>query len=292
MVKKCDCGEDIEINENARHKVLCGDSTNPEDFERLCGDFRADMVFTDPPYNVNYSGTGENTSNTIMNDNMSDASFQEFLTKAFEQMARYSEGGAAWYVFHSPLTQDHFRKAINETNWKVKTQLIWNKPSAGMGMNEYRPKHEPFFYCTKENANFYGDRTGTSVWDFQKSDIELMNWAKKMKKMEAEGKTTIWTMKREPTGDYVHPTQKPVELIQRAIVNSTQRNEKVLDPFLGSGSTLIASDKTGRVCYGMELDPKYVDIIIQRYVDYTNNETIIKNGQPMIWKKTVEKTQE
>lgn len=254
-----------------QHRVLCGDSTKKEDVDRLMDGKKADMVFTDPPYNVNYKGTGENTSNTILNDKMSDDSFDLFLTETFKRFAENSKGGAGWYVFHSSTTQDQFTKAIEKAGWDVKTQIIWNKPNASMGWGDYRMKHEPFFYCGKEKTAFYGDRTGTSVWDFTKTEQQLLNWAKKMKRMEEEGKMTVWTMKRDNVNEYVHPTQKPVELITRALINSSKEEDIVLDLFLGSGSTLIASEKTGRICYGMELDPKYVDTIVKRYEDYTGS---------------------
>ena len=254
------------------HRVMCGDSTKKADVEALMGQVKADMVFTDPPYNVNYKGTGENTSNTILNDKMSDDNFDAFLVEAFARVGEASKEGAGWYVFHSSSTQDQFKEAIEKTPWKVKTQIIWNKPSAAMGWGDYRMKHEPFFYCGYKDTVFYGDRTGTSVWDFQKSDQQLLNWAKKQKKLETEGKTTIWTMKREKVGAYVHPTQKPVELIIYALHNSSKPGDIILDTFLGSGSTLIASEKTGRICYGMELDPKYVDKIIKRWEDYTGEK--------------------
>ena len=272
-----------DLYELGEHRVMCGDSTKAECIERLMDGRKADMVFTDPPYNVNYSGSGENTSEGIMNDHMSEEDFDTFLTDAFKRYAESSKGGAGWYVFHSYHAQDAFRRAIEQTEWKVKSQLIWNKPSAGLGMNEYRPKHEPFFYCVNKEANFYGDRTGTTVWDLHKSEQALIAWAKKQKVLETEGKTTIWTMKRENVGGYVHPTQKPVELITYAIHNSSKTGDIVTDTFLGSGSTLIAAQKTGRVCYGMELDPKYVDVIISRYVAYTGNNTVIKNGEEIIW---------
>lgn len=147
-----------------------------------------------------------------------------------------------------------------------------------MGWGDYRMKHEPFFYCGKENTQFYGDRTGTSVWDFQKSEQQLLNWAKRQKRMEEQGKTTIWTMKRENVNGYVHPTQKPVELIQHALFNSSKADDLILDLFLGSGSTLIAAEKTGRICYGMELDPKYVDVILKRWEDYTGKTATLYGG--------------
>lgn len=168
---------------------------------------------------------------------------------------------------------------------EVKSQLIWNKPHAGLGMNEYRAKHEPFFYATikDEKPSFYGDRTHTTIIDFQKSDAQLTAWAKKQREAEKAGRTTIWTMKREPVSDYVHPTQKPVELIMYALANSSKVEDAILDPFLGSGSTLIACEKTNRNCYGSELDPKFVDVIVERYVEYSENRNIKKNGENIIW---------
>lgn len=177
---------------------------------------------------------------------------------------------------------------MNDNDFIIKNQIIWNKPMAALGWGDYRWKHEPFFYANRKGATvqFYGDRTHSTVWDFQKSENELLRWAKKMKKAEAEGKTTIWTMKREKVNEYLHPTQKPVELIQYAFANSSKAGDIIMDLFLGSGSTLIAAEKTGRVCYGMDLDPVYVDVIVQRYVDYTGNEKVIKNGKQITWPKS------
>jgi DNA modification methylase len=146
-------------------------------------------------------------------------------------------------------------------------------------------KHEPMFYCGQEGVKFYGDRTGTSVWDFQKDIEDLIKWAKTIQKADSSGKTTIWTMKREPVGGYVHPTQKPVELIEHAIRNSSQNGEIVADLFGGSGATLIACGKKGRRAFLMELDPRYVDVIVTRYCDYIGDYEIIKNGEKITWKK-------
>lgn len=182
--------------------------------------------------------------------------------------------GGGLYVFHSTSTQAVFEEALNESEIEVRNQLIWNKPVASMGWGDYRWKHEPCYYATikGQTHNFYGDRTNTTVLDFQKTDQQLLAWAKKQKAAEQNGKTTIWTMKREPVGDYVHPTQKPVELITYALENSSKTGDIILDPFLGSGSTLVASEKLGRVCYGLELDPRFVDVIVQRWLDYTKIE--------------------
>lgn len=274
-----------DMYEFGGHRILCGDSTKEEDYVKLMKGIKADMVFTDPPYNINYSGQGKNTSNTIMNDKMGASQFKEFLIQAFKRVRESIKGSAGLYVFHSPTTQREFEEALNINGMQVKYQLIWNKPSAGLGMGDYRSKHEPFFYANvkDQTPNFYGDRTNTSVIDFQKTDEQLLRWAKKQREAEKEGRNTIWTMKREPVQDYKHPTQKPVELIMYALNNSSKVDDIILDPFLGSGSTLIACEKTNRLCFAIELDPRYVDVVIQRYVEFTNNRQIVKNGEVITW---------
>ena len=154
---------------------------------------------------------------------------------------------------------------------EVRNQLIWNKPMCNHLFGDYHWKHEPFFYAGFKDikTNFYGDRTHSTVIDLQATEQQLVNWAKKQKRMEKEGKTTIWSMRRENTAEYVHPTQKPVELITYALSNSSKADDIVLDPFAGSGSTLIACEKAGRICMTAELDPKYCDVIIKRFEDYT-----------------------
>lgn len=269
-----------------KHRVLCGDATKKEDVEKLMNGNKADMVFTDPPYNVNYSGRGENTSEGILNDKMSKESFDVFLEEIFKRYDENCKTGGGWYIFHSSSTQHQFQKAIENSGWNVKNQIIWNKPTASMGWGDYRWKHEPMFYCGKDKTIFYGDRTNSTILDFHKSEQQLLNWAKRVKRDEQNGKTSIWTMKRDSVQGYKHPTQKPVELISYALYNSSKAEDIVLDLFGGSGSTLIACEKTNRIGYLMELDEKYVDTIIQRYVDYTKNENIIKNGEQIIWQKS------
>lgn len=214
------------------HRLICGDSTKEKTYEKLMAGAKADLVFTDPPYNVNYEGSGKKTSSKIMNDHMSERKFFEFLVESFSGTLTALKKGAGLYVFHSNKTQATFEEALTVAGYDIKAQLIWNKPSAGMGQGDYR----------------------TTIVDFQKTPAELLEWAKRQKAAETVGKTTIWSMKREPTQDYVHPTQKPVELISYALFNNTKADDIVLDPFLGSGSTLIACEKTGRVCTGAELD--------------------------------------
>jgi DNA modification methylase len=290
MNKTCECGHTFEYKPTDikfSHRVLCGDSTKIEDVERLMDGKKADMVFTDPPYNINYKGQGKNTSNTIIADNVLEDEFDKFLDRVFENYSKNAKDGAGVYVFHASRTQSQFEKALNKNGYEIKNQLIWNKPMSALGWGNYRWKHEPFFYAGKKDKQivFYGDRTHSTVWDFQKTEQQLLNWARKQKKAEAEGKTTVWSMKRDNVQEYVHPTQKPVELISYAFFNSTKGEDIVMDLFLGSGSTLIASEKTGRICYGMELDPKYIDVIVERYCEYTGNRNIIKNGQEIIWQK-------
>lgn len=266
------------------HRILCGDSTLKEDVDKLMNGLQADMVFTDPPYNVDYTGRGAKTSNNILNDKMGKEEFDTFLDLIFKRYSEITKPDGAWYVFHSSSTQHQFQKAIEDAGWMVKCQIIWNKPTASMGWGDYRYKHEPMFYCGNENTKFYGDRTGTTVWDFHKEIDDIVKWAKTIQNADKNGYTTIWTMKREPVGDYVHPTQKPVELIEYALRNSSKNGNLVVDLFLGSGATLIACGKKGRICYGMELDPKYVDCALKRYCDYTGNYKIIKNGKEIEWK--------
>lgn len=272
-----------------QHTITCGDSTSEVMWSLLMGEQKADMIFTDPPYNVNYKGRGEDTSRTILNDNMEAEQFDTFLDAFFARMAYHTKDGAGWYVFHSTSTQAQFERAMKKAGLSIKNQLIWNKPTASMGWGDYRWKHEPFFYASKEKCEtaFYGDRTNSTILDFHKSEEKLIKLIKQIKKAEAEGKTTIWTMKRDKVNEYVHPTQKPVELITYAIINSSKQGDLVVDPFGGSGSTLIACEKTNRVYKGFELDPTFMDVIVQRYVNFTGNGEVIKNGTPETWEPTV-----
>ena len=270
-IPKSEYGDIYQLGE---HRLMCGDATKKEDVMKLMSGQKADVVFTDPPYNVNYKGQGEKTKNHIKNDNMSADAFMEFLTNSFTNYRSAVKGGAGVYVFHSSSTQTQFEEALERAGFEVKTQLIWNKPSSALGWGDYRWKHEPFFYAgiKGEKTQFYGDRTHATVWDFQKNDRQLLAWAQKMKRYEAQGKTTVWSMARSNVNEYVHPTQKPVELISYALANSSKSGDIVLDFFMGSGSVLIACEKTKRVSFGMELDPKYIDVIIKRWEDYSGKK--------------------
>lgn len=260
-----------DLYQLGNHRVLCGDSTKIEDVQRLMDGKKADMVFTDPPYNVDYAGKGANTQNGILNDKMSDENFSKFLVESFERMKENVKRTAGCYIFHSHKTASDFELALLKTGFHIDTQLIWNKPSAGMGANDYRTKHEPFYYAylSKDDKVFYGDRKGTTVWKIPDDNKRAFEWFKREVQSQEQGRTTVWTMSRANVNEYVHPTQKPVELPAVAITKSSKPDDIVLDQFLGSGTVLIAAEKTGRICYGMELDPKYVDVIVKRWEDYT-----------------------
>jgi DNA modification methylase len=275
-----------DVYELGRHKIICADSTKTETYQKLMQGTKADMLFTDPPYNVDYSGTGKNTSRGILNDSMVAENFVQFLTDAFIGIATAIKAEAGCYVFHSHKTVVEFTLALKNAGYNIDTQIVWNKPSAGLGMNDYRTKHELMFYCSKsDKKNFYGDRTGTTVWKIPSDERRAMDWfLKTQEKLEA-GESTVWTMKRDNTMGYVHPTQKPVELVTTALLKSSKQEDIIIDPFAGSGTTLIAAEKTNRTAYVIELDERFVDVVVQRYVDYTNNKEIKLNGEKIIWEK-------
>jgi len=259
-----------QIYQMGPHRLMCGSATDPDQMAQLMGNVKADMVFTDPPYNVDYKGKGENTKEGILNDKMSDENFQVFMNETYDMMERHSKKSSPWYVCHNHKAQVEFEIGIETTGRSCKTQIIWVKPSAGLGMNEYRSQHEVMFYAVHrdEKVKFYGDRTNTTVWDLSMSPEDML---KEFKKLKA-GTSSVWRIGRDNVLDYAHPTQKPVDLVGRAILNSSKAEDVILDSFLGSGTTLIAAQKHGRVCYGMELDPKYVDVIVQRWEEYTGEE--------------------
>lgn len=285
--------------ELGNHILLCGDSTKQADVRNLVQLSKMDCVVTDPPYNVNYKGIGENTSQGIMNDNMDEHAFDEFLKDTFLQMRETIKQGAGCYIFHSHKTASQFEKALKDNGFLIDTQLIWNKPSAGLGMNHYRTKHEPFFYCSLDKQKvFYGDRTGTTVWKIPNDPEKRLKWLEKLFTKQEDGESTIFSAKRENTQDYVHPTQKPTELILKILHNSTKKGDFVLDLFEGSGTTLIACQKSERQAFLMEFDPHYVDVIVQRYVNFLTNYNkqnpdnqlpinVKKNGVAINWEPTI-----
>jgi len=263
-----------DLYQLGRHRLLCGDSTKQEDVARLMDGKQADMVFTDPPYNVNYSGCGKETSTTIENDDLSEGAFRQFLCDAFNNYQAHLKANGAMYVCYASRTHREFEDAVNAAGFEVKNQIIWVKLVASMGWGDYRWKHEPILYCRRrsQKSDFYGDRSQYTTWEEEKSDEELLKYVKSLIKKDENGNSTVWRFHRE--SQYKHPTQKPVALVEKAIANSSTRGSTVLDLFLGSGSTLITCEKTNRICYGMEIDPVYCDVIVKRWEDYTNQKAV------------------
>ena len=235
-----------------RHRVVCGDSTKKEDVERLMDGKKADMVFTDPPYNVDYEGGFDRQTMSkekkkwgkIENDNMSPEAWANFTDGYLQQIVENCEGPV--YIFMSCKELPIVQRRFVEFGGHWQSTCIWQKERFVFGMKDYKSEYEPFIYGWIKNRNWSGP----------------------------QNLTDIWKVSRDRAKDYDHPTQKPVEIIQRAITNSSEKEYTILDLFLGSGSTLIAAEKTGRICYGMEIDPKYVDVIIQRWQDYTNKKAV------------------
>ena len=259
---------------NGKHYLICWDSTKAETYTKLIelAGKKADLLFTDPPYNVNYKGQGKKTSNGILNDRMSDQNFLYFLGDFFNAITTATKESAPMYIFHASRTQMWFEQAMMGAGLEIISQLIWNKPSINHIWASYKSKHEPFFYAKKKGqeiprywSEIYEETVRDNPERYKKSDKEILQAIKRAKEAEAESFTTIRTQKRHPVQDYEHPTQKPVELVERAILNSSREWELVLEPFAGSGTTLIAAEKAGRLSINIELDPKYVEVILRRY---------------------------
>jgi len=235
------------------HRLLCGDSTNVQHVERLMDGQKADMVFTDPPYNVDYSNADRPKASktdlgSIKNDKMGDGEFLDFLISVFSNLAIYTKDDASLYMFFAGTTVE-FYQAISQSAFAFNQLLIWKKPML-LGRSRYQWAHEPCLFGIKGKPHFTDDRTKTSVWDFGGYD----------------------------KSNNVHPTQKPIVVPSEAINNSSLPGDYVLDLFGGSGSTLIACEKTGRQCFMMELDPKYVDVIIKRWCDFTGQDAVRDDG--------------
>jgi len=230
-----------------RHRLLCGDSTKAIDVVRVMDGALADLYLTDPPYNIGYEG-GSKKRYSIQNDLMDKSTFRMFLfsvyTNAFEAM----KDGASFYIWHAPTEAYEFIGALKDINQCFREQLIWNKDNSMFGRQDYHWKHEPCLYGWKDGAahSWYADRKQTTVLDFKR-----------------------------PSRSEEHPTMKPVELFEYQIGNSCQPNGLVLDTFLGSGTSIIASEKLGMKCYGLELDAHYCDVIIQRWENATGQKAVL-----------------
>lgn len=234
-----------------RHRIMCGDSTNPEMVKTLLNGNKADMIFTDPPYNVNYEGSD---GQSIQNDNMGNEEFYNFLLSVYKNMFDSIKEGGSIYVCHADSEGLNFRKAFIDAGFKLAQCLIWVKNSFTMGRQDYQWQHEPILYGWKPGAGHYfvDDRSLSTVWFYDK-----------------------------PKHNDLHPTMKPLELVGQGINNGSLLGQLVLDLFGGSGSTLIACEQAGRINYSMELDEKYADVIVKRFIKYkdsTDDCYLIRNG--------------
>ena len=234
-----------------RHRLICGDSTKADTFDALMNGRKANLVVTDPPYNVNYEGT----AGKIKNDNLADDKFYQFLLDAFTNIEKTMADDASIYVFHADTEGLNFRKAFSDAGFYLSGCCIWKKPSLVLGRSPYQWQHEPCLYGWKKSGKhkWYSDRKQTTIWEFDKTK-----------------KNTD------------HPTMKPIPLLAYPIQNSSMSNTLVLDPFGGSGSTLIACEQTDRDCYMIELDEKYCDVIVKRYIEQagsSENVSVERDGK-------------
>lgn len=274
-----------DIYELGEHRLMCGDSTSEEDTEKLAGGVSLDLLFTDPPYNVSIVGGSHALpafkrrkagKHTIQNDSMSDEDFKEFLNRAFNNANKLLKDGGAFYVWYATREQVNFEEQLTRNAMPVREQLIWVKNSLVLGRQDYQWQHEPCMYGWKDGASHYfvDNRKLTTIIE-DKLDFEKMskNELKELLEEIYEFPSTIIRENRPVKSD-MHPTMKPVRMCAKLISNSTKPNEKVLDLFGGSGSTLIACEQLGRKCYMMEYDAKYVDVIIDRWETFTGKKAV------------------
>ena len=252
-----------DIWQLGKHRVICGDSTKAETYKQLLDDRKANLVVTDPPYNVDV----EETAGKILNDNMSDGDFYQFLLSMFTQVENHMEDDASIYIFHADTEGLNFRKAFKDAGFYLSGCCIWKKNSLVLGRSPYQWQHEPCLYGWKKKGKhqWFSDRKQTTIWEYDR-----------------------------PKSSKDHPTMKPIQLMAYPIQNSSMRGTIVLDPFLGSGSTLIAADQTGRICYGIELDEKFVDVIVKRYIEVTGDTevTVQRNHEVLTYNQVLKELEE
>jgi site-specific DNA-methyltransferase (adenine-specific) len=279
-----------DLFEIGQHRLLCGDSTNTDTWEKVMNGCLANMVMTDPPYNVAYVGKTKDAL-TIQNDKQSDLDFDQFLYDFYTALGAYTKAGGSWYVWSPPgITETQFRNQFIASGLLLKQCLVWVKNSMVMGRQDYQWKHESCLYGWKEGAAHYfvDDRTKTTVIEDNVNIAKLTK--EQMKKMLTEilsEKTPTSVLRADkPHKSIEHPTMKPILLIAPLIQNSSKEGWIVSDGFLGSGSTMVASHQLNRKCYGMELDPKYCQVIVDRMLKLDPTLEVKLNGIPYI--KTVE----
>ena len=243
-----------------KHKLICGDATNKDTVKLLMEDNKADLLFTDPPYNVNYSArtgirSGKIRDNMahIKNDNLDDDQFNQLLENSIKNMFDYMDSKASYYICNNWHCSDVFKKVLFKLNINVKAWIVWNKDWMSVGHSEYRSNHEFIFFGTLDPKNRIFHNKGKE--------------------------NDVWTLRKLSPTNKIHTTEKPVGLVERAIKNSSNNNQIVIDFFSGSGSTLIACEKNNRIFKGLELDPKYCDVIVKRWEQFTGKKAELENGQ-------------
>lgn len=261
-----------QIFQLGNHRLMCGDSTRKKDVDLLMSKEKADLCITDPPYNVNY----ESIAGKIENDNLSDAEFRKLLDKAFANIERTLKEGAAFYVWYASKEAVNFNQALKDAGLEVHQQLIWVKNQLVLGRQDYQWKHEPCLYGWKPGASHYfsDSRIETTVIDdkpniARMSKEQLKDYIKDL--WETEARSTV-IYEDKPSQSAEHPTMKPVKMLARFIKNSSRQDDIVTDFFGGSGSTMIACEQLNRRCYMMEYDPKYCDVIIKRWEEFTGQK--------------------
>lgn len=258
------------------HRLMCGDSTKEEDVAKLMDGKLADLVVTDPPYNVDI----ENSKGLkIQNDNLEDEDFYNFLKDTFGNMYKFIKEDSVYYIWCIDHKIDLFIKAVKDNNFIHNETLIWNKNTFVLGHLDYHKKHEPCLYGWKDGASHYftDDRTQSTVIEDKGIDLKKLKKEEMLKLLQdiySDKVSTTIINEEKPSKCDLHPTMKPIKLLARLIKNSSRKEESVLDLFGGSGSTLIACEQLGRKCYMMELDPHYVDVIIKRWEDFTGKKAV------------------
>ena len=242
-----------------RHRLVCGDSTDPATFDTLMDGKKANLVITDPPYNVNYEGS----AGKIKNDNMENNAFYQFLLDAFKNTEAAMDNEASIYVFHADTEGLNFRRAFADAGFNLSGCCIWKKQSLVLGRSPYQWQHEPVLFGWKKKGKhkWYAGRKETTIWEYDKP---------------------------KKNGD--HPTMKPIPLLAYPIQNSSLTNSIVLDPFGGSGSTLVACEQTDRICYTIELDEKFCDVIVNRYIEQVGSDSdvsVLRDGVTLTYKEVV-----
>ena len=262
-----------EIYELGWHRLICGNSTEDDILSAVMGDSKADLILTDPPYNVDYAGKTDEKLK-IDNDKKDSAAFTDFLTKAFVSMFATAKAGAAFYIFYAQVNSDLFINALKNAGYKPHQYLVWVKNIFTLSFADYKWKHEPIMYGWKDGAshNFYGALNLSTVFD-KKKDIEKMSKEELKTELKRIANSIPQDIiyEKKPPRNTEHPTMKPVELLTTLIKNSTKSEDIVLDPFGGSGTTLIAAAKTGRTARLVESDPHYCDVIRRRWTKWAKD---------------------